>query len=101
MTVDSPFMTSQSMGIRRSSLTSSEGTPLQKGDVVSNGDEYDSDGSNCSSFAHTPSSLSMSVPVEFASAVPLLERFQGKINSRTPLRSKPSLHNNLRYCIRN
>ncbi|XP_031488283.1 kinesin-like protein KIN-14I isoform X2 [Nymphaea colorata] len=83
MTVDSPSMTSQGMGIRRPSLTSSEGTPLQKGDVVSNGDEYDSDGSNCSSFAPTPRSLSMSVPAEFASAVPLLERFQVEVFLRS------------------
>ncbi|CAN6453602.1 unnamed protein product [Victoria cruziana] len=83
MTVDSLSMTSQGMGIRKPSLTSSEGTPLQNGDVVSTGDEYDSDGSNCSSFAPTPRSLSMSVPAELASTVPLLERFQVEVFLRS------------------
>ncbi|CAI0396390.1 unnamed protein product [Linum tenue] len=39
-----------------------------------NGDGYDSDGSNISSFA--PASPLMAVPAELAGAIPLLERFQ-------------------------
>ncbi|KAA8532113.1 hypothetical protein F0562_006745 [Nyssa sinensis] len=42
--------------------------------VASNGDDYDSDGSN---FAPpTPTTLSMAIPAELAGAIPLIDKFQ-------------------------
>lgn len=76
MTVDAPPMTAQSVRMSRSSLSSSNGhgTPLHTSASPYNGDEYDSDGSN---FAPpTPSTMSMSIPPELASTIPLLDRFQ-------------------------
>ncbi|KAH1113253.1 hypothetical protein J1N35_006631 [Gossypium stocksii] len=71
-----PSMT-QSMRASRSSFSSSNGheeVPFHSAASVSNGDDYDSDGSN---FApSTPSALSMAVPAELAGAIPLIDRFQ-------------------------
>ncbi|KAK8673374.1 hypothetical protein V6N13_111715 [Hibiscus sabdariffa] len=68
---------SQSMRATRSSFSSSNGhdeVPYSSAASVSNGDDYDSDGSN---FAPpTPSTLSMSIPPELAGAIPLIDRFQ-------------------------
>ncbi|KAK8716899.1 hypothetical protein V6N13_044190 [Hibiscus sabdariffa] len=68
---------SQSMRASRSSFSSSNGhdeVPYSSAASVSNGDDYDSDGSN---FAPpTPSTLSMSIPPELAGAIPLIDRFQ-------------------------
>ncbi|MED6209431.1 Kinesin-like protein KIN-14I [Stylosanthes scabra] len=72
MTMDMP-----SSMASRSSFSSSNGnedTPVHPYANVSNGDDYDSDGSN---FApHTPSSMSMAIPAELAGAVPLIDKFQ-------------------------
>uniref|UniRef100_A0A1D1YVK4 Kinesin-like calmodulin-binding protein n=1 Tax=Anthurium amnicola TaxID=1678845 RepID=A0A1D1YVK4_9ARAE len=76
MTVDTSPLTAQSIRMSQSSFSSSNGnaTPLHTSSAVSNGDEYDSDGSN---FAPpTPVSLSMSVPPELAGAIPLIDKFQ-------------------------
>ncbi|KAK9010921.1 hypothetical protein V6N11_043788 [Hibiscus sabdariffa] len=68
---------SQSMRASRSSFSSSNGhdeIPYSSAASVSNGDDYDSDGSN---FAPpTPSTLSLSMPPELAGAIPLIDRFQ-------------------------
>ncbi|KAK8996206.1 hypothetical protein V6N11_076453 [Hibiscus sabdariffa] len=68
---------SQSMRASRSSFSSSNGhdeIPYSSAASVSNGDDYDSDGSN---FAPpTPITLSMSMPPELAGAIPLIDRFQ-------------------------
>lgn len=67
----------QSMRTTQSPFSSSHGndeTSLHNSAATSNGDEYDSDGSN---FAPpTPTTLSMAVPAEFATAIPLIDRFQ-------------------------
>ncbi|XP_024036088.1 kinesin-like protein KIN-14E isoform X2 [Citrus clementina] len=67
----------QSMRTTQSPFSSSHGndeTPLHNSAATSNADEYDSDGSN---FAPpTPATLSMAVPVELATAIPLIDRFQ-------------------------
>ncbi|XP_058073306.1 kinesin-like protein KIN-14I [Magnolia sinica] len=76
MTVDTPPMAAQSVRVNRTSLSSSNGstTPLHSSATVSNGDGYESDGSN---FAPpTPTTLSMHVSPELAGAIPLLDRFQ-------------------------
>ncbi|KAK1259808.1 hypothetical protein QJS04_geneDACA001425 [Acorus gramineus] len=76
MTIDAPPVAVHSVKSSRYSMGSSNGssTPLHSSVIASNGDDYDSDGSN---FAPpTPTTLSMSVPVELASAIPLLDRFQ-------------------------
>ncbi|XP_077216389.1 kinesin-like calmodulin-binding protein (ZWICHEL) [Tasmannia lanceolata] len=76
MTVDTPPVTAHSVRMSRSSLNSSNGsdTPFHNSAAISNGDEYDSDGSN---FAPpTPTTLSASIPPELAGAIPLLDRFQ-------------------------
>ncbi|GAB4847660.1 Kinesin-like protein KIN-14E [Ancistrocladus abbreviatus] len=73
MTIDMSPDTAQSS--RFSSLTSAGGeTPSHSG-VVSNGDDYDSDGG--SSFAPpTQITLSMSIPAELAGAIPLINKFR-------------------------
>ncbi|KAM7529462.1 hypothetical protein LguiB_032872 [Lonicera macranthoides] len=66
---------SRSMRTSRSSFGSSNGfeTPSHSS-FVSNGDDYDSDGSN---FAPpTPTTLSRVIPVELAGAIPLIDKFQ-------------------------
>ncbi|KAG5123734.1 hypothetical protein JHK82_030471 [Glycine max] len=67
----------QSVRTNRSSFSSSNGneaTPVHNYASVSNGDGYDSEGSN---FAPpTPTTLSMAIPSELAGAVPLIDRFQ-------------------------
>ncbi|KAL5752236.1 hypothetical protein ACOSP7_022423 [Xanthoceras sorbifolium] len=67
----------QSVRAARSSFSSSFGnddTSFHNSSALSNGDDYDSDGSN---FAPpTPSTLSMSIPAELAGAIPLIDRFQ-------------------------
>ncbi|KAJ4713994.1 Kinesin-like calmodulin-binding protein [Melia azedarach] len=67
----------QSTRVTRSSFSSSNGneeTPLHISATFSNGDEYDSDGSN---FAPpTPSTLSVAIPADLAGAIPLIDRFQ-------------------------
>ncbi|KAI6700301.1 hypothetical protein NL676_014625 [Syzygium grande] len=56
-----------------SSLIGNEGSPLHNS-AFSNGDGYDSDGSN---FAPpTPTTLSRAIPPELAGAIPLFDRFQ-------------------------
>ncbi|KAK7406972.1 hypothetical protein VNO78_08609 [Psophocarpus tetragonolobus] len=77
MTIDVPPSGAQSVRTNRSSFGSSnsyDGTPIHNCASVSNGDGYDSDGSN---FAPpTPTTLSMAIPAELAEAVPLIDRFQ-------------------------
>ncbi|KAL2348735.1 hypothetical protein Fmac_002735 [Flemingia macrophylla] len=77
MTIDVPLSGAQSARTNRSSFSSSNGneaTPLHNYASVSNGDGYDSDGSN---FAPpTPTTISMAIPEELAGAVPLIDRFQ-------------------------
>ncbi|TXG59215.1 hypothetical protein EZV62_013788 [Acer yangbiense] len=73
MTTEVQSSMTQSVRAARSSFSSSfgnEDNPLHN----SNGDGYDSDGSN---FAPpTPSTLSMTIPAELAGAIPLIDRFQ-------------------------
>ncbi|KAJ0703716.1 putative minus-end-directed kinesin ATPase [Helianthus annuus] len=58
----------------RTSLSSSNGYETQSHYSATNGDDYDSDGSN---FAPaTPMTLSSSVPAELAGAIPLIDKFQ-------------------------
>lgn len=77
MIFDMPPSGAQSVRTNRSSFGSingSEGTPLHSYATVSNGDGYDSDGSN---FAPpTPTTLSTAIPAELAGAAPLIDRFQ-------------------------
>ncbi|XP_031269240.1 kinesin-like protein KIN-14E [Pistacia vera] len=77
MTIDVQSSMAQSVRATRSSFSSSNGneeTPLHNPVSISNGDEYDSDGSN---FAPpTPTTLSMAIPAELAGAIPLIDRFQ-------------------------
>ncbi|KAH1224192.1 Kinesin-like protein KIN-14E [Glycine max] len=77
MTIDVPPSSGQSVRTNRSSFSSSNGneaTPVHNYASVSNGDGYDSEGSN---FAPpTPTTLSMAIPSELAGAVPLIDRFQ-------------------------
>ncbi|KAH6799336.1 kinesin-like calmodulin-binding protein [Perilla frutescens var. frutescens] len=66
----------QSLRSNRSSFGSSNGfeTPSHNSFATSNGDDYDSDGSN---FAPpTPNTLSSVMPPELASAIPLIDKFQ-------------------------
>lgn len=66
----------QSLRSNRSSFGSSNGieTPSHNSFATSNGDDYDSDGSN---FAPpTPNTLSSVMPPELAGAIPLLDKFQ-------------------------
>ncbi|KAG2695069.1 hypothetical protein I3760_08G173200 [Carya illinoinensis] len=77
MTIDMQPSTAQSAGTSRSSFSSSNGnedTPLHSSTAVSNGDDYDSDGSNFAPL--TPATLSMAIPEELAGAIPLISRFQ-------------------------
>ncbi|KAF5958095.1 hypothetical protein HYC85_005320 [Camellia sinensis] len=75
MTSDMRLGMAQSFRTSRSSFTSNGyESPSLNPASVSNGDQYDSDGSN---FApHTPSTLSMAVPPELARAIPLIDKFQ-------------------------
>ncbi|XP_061341742.1 kinesin-like protein KIN-14E [Gastrolobium bilobum] len=77
MTIDMPPSVAQSVRTNRSSFSSSNGyedTPVHSSAAVTNGVDYDSDGSN---FAPpTPTNLSMAIPAELAGAVPLIDRFQ-------------------------
>ncbi|CAL5371461.1 unnamed protein product [Camellia sinensis] len=75
MTSDMRLGMAQSFRTSRSSFTSNGyESPSLNPASVSNGDQYDSDGSN---FApHTPSTLSMAVPPELAGAIPLIDKFQ-------------------------
>ncbi|KAI3830579.1 hypothetical protein MKW92_002766 [Papaver armeniacum] len=76
MTVDAPPDYSHSSRTSRSGFSSSNGnaTPSHSYSAMSNDDDYDSDGSN---FAPpTPMTLSMAMPAELASAIPLIDRFQ-------------------------
>ncbi|KAI3798704.1 hypothetical protein L1987_33982 [Smallanthus sonchifolius] len=65
----------QSARTSRSSLSSSNGYESQSHySAITNGDDYDSDGSN---FAPpTPMTLSNSIPAELAGAIPLIDKFQ-------------------------
>lgn len=75
MASDIPSVMAQSVRTSRSSFTSSNGyeTPSHYS-AASNGDDYDSDGSN---FAPpTPMTLSNSMPPELAGAIPLIDKFQ-------------------------
>ncbi|XP_047314913.1 kinesin-like protein KIN-14I [Impatiens glandulifera] len=68
---------SQSRRISASSFGSSNGheTPSLNPSAFSNGgDDYDSDGSNFAPL--TPTTLSMAIPTELASAIPLIDKFQ-------------------------
>ncbi|XP_044470312.1 kinesin-like protein KIN-14E isoform X1 [Mangifera indica] len=80
MTIDVQSSMAQSARATGSSFSSSNGneeTPSHNPVSVSNGDEYDSDGSN---FAPpTPTTLSMSIPSELAGAIPLIDRFQVEV----------------------
>ncbi|XP_047168264.1 kinesin-like protein KIN-14I [Vigna umbellata] len=77
MTIDVPPSSAHSVRTNRFSFGSSNGseaTPLHNYASVSNGDGYDSDGSN---FAPpTPTTLSTAIPAELAGAVPLIDKFQ-------------------------
>ncbi|GAU28076.1 hypothetical protein TSUD_223170 [Trifolium subterraneum] len=77
MIFDTPPSGAQSVRTNRTSFGSSIGngsTPLHSYATVSNGDDYDSDGSN---FAPpTPTVLPMAIPAELAGAGPLIDRFQ-------------------------
>ncbi|KAL7223647.1 hypothetical protein ACSBR1_025158 [Camellia fascicularis] len=75
MTSDMRLGMAQSFRTSRSSFTSNGyESPSLNPASVSNGDQYDSDGSN---FApHTPSTLTMAVPPELAGAMPLIDKFQ-------------------------
>ncbi|KAF9667111.1 hypothetical protein SADUNF_Sadunf16G0299000 [Salix dunnii] len=67
----------QSIRSRRSSFSSTNGneeTPTHPSASFSNGDEYDSDGSNFDT--PTPANLSMAIPAELAGAIPLIDKFQ-------------------------
>ncbi|XVF59911.1 hypothetical protein PTKIN_Ptkin07bG0313700 [Pterospermum kingtungense] len=67
----------QSMRASRSSFSSGNGleeAPFHSAASVSNGDDYDSDGSNFAPL--TPTTLSMAIPAELAGAIPLIDRFQ-------------------------
>nr|XP_043631561.1 kinesin-like protein KIN-14E [Erigeron canadensis]XP_043631562.1 kinesin-like protein KIN-14E [Erigeron canadensis] len=75
MASDIPSVMSQSVRTNRSSFSSSNGheTPSHYSSIT-NGDDYDSDGSN---FAPpTPMTLSSSIPAELAGAIPLIDKFQ-------------------------
>ncbi|KAI8031386.1 Kinesin-like protein KIN-14I [Camellia lanceoleosa] len=71
-----PPVMAQSFRAGRSSFTSSNGyeSPPLNSAVVSNGDDYDSDGSNFAPL--TPSTLSMAIPAELSGAIPLIDKFQ-------------------------
>ncbi|XP_021300888.1 kinesin-like protein KIN-14E isoform X1 [Herrania umbratica] len=77
MTIDTLPSMAQSMRASRSSFSSSNGNEdaqIQSAGSISNGDDYDSDGSN---FAPpTPTTLSMAIPAELAGVIPLIDRFQ-------------------------
>ncbi|XP_076954154.1 kinesin-like protein KIN-14E [Bidens hawaiensis] len=70
-----PGVSGQSARTSRSSLSSSNGYETQSHySAITNGDDYDSDGSN---FAPpTPMTLSNSIPAELAGAIPLIDKFQ-------------------------
>ncbi|KAF5960833.1 hypothetical protein HYC85_002042 [Camellia sinensis] len=72
-----PPVMAQSFRAGRSSFTSSNGyeSPPLNSAVVSNGDDYDSDGSN---FA-PPTPSTMAIPAELAGAIPLIDKFQVKL----------------------
>ncbi|THG01829.1 hypothetical protein TEA_006175 [Camellia sinensis var. sinensis] len=83
MTSDMRLGMAQSFRTSRSSFTSNNGyeSPSLNPASVSNGEEYDSDGSillhrKFLSFLFTPSTLSMAVPPELAGAIPLIDKFQ-------------------------
>ncbi|RVW78902.1 Kinesin-like protein KIN-14E [Vitis vinifera] len=81
MTIDMPPVMAQTVRTSRSSFSSSNGneTPLHNSATISNGDGYDSDGSNFAPL--TPGALSAAIPAELAGAIPLIDRFQvGKDN---------------------
>ncbi|XP_023767429.1 kinesin-like protein KIN-14E [Lactuca sativa] len=75
MASDVPSIMSQSVRTNRSSFSSSNGYETQSHySAITNGDDYDSDGSN---FAPpTPMTLSNSIPAELAGAIPLIDKFQ-------------------------
>ncbi|KAH8518195.1 hypothetical protein H0E87_000140 [Populus deltoides] len=67
----------QSIRSRRTSFNSTNGneeTPMHPSASFSNGDGYDSDGSNFDT--PTPATLSMAIPAELAGAIPLIDKFQ-------------------------
>lgn len=76
MTIDMPPVMAQTVRTSRSSFSSSNGneTPLHNSATISNGDGYDSDGSNFAPL--TPGALSAAIPAELAGAIPLIDRFQ-------------------------
>ncbi|KAF5745100.1 putative calmodulin binding protein [Tripterygium wilfordii] len=74
MTIDLRMSMAQSVRTGRSSFSSSNGNGDAPFHSSSNGDDYDSDGSN---FAPpTPGTLSMAVSAELAGAIPLIDKFQ-------------------------
>ncbi|OVA05621.1 FERM domain [Macleaya cordata] len=76
MTVDTPDFLQSARTSSRSGFSSGNGnaTASYISATMSNEDDYDSDGSN---FAPpTPMTLSMAMPAELASAIPLIDRFQ-------------------------
>ncbi|KAJ4844909.1 Kinesin-like protein KIN-14E [Turnera subulata] len=78
--VQSMMAQQQSMRSNRSSISSTNGgnednPPFYPStSSISNGDGYESDGSNFS--MPTPSSISMAIPAELAGAIPLIDKFQ-------------------------
>ncbi|KAJ6301270.1 hypothetical protein OIU77_015557 [Salix suchowensis] len=77
MKLDVHSLMAQSIRSRRTSFSSTNGneeTPTHPSASFSNGDGYDSDGSNFDT--PTPATLSMAIPAELAGAIPLIDKFQ-------------------------
>ncbi|KAJ6753424.1 MYOSIN-VIIA-LIKE PROTEIN [Salix purpurea] len=77
MKLDVQSLMAQSIRSRRTSFSSTNGneeTPTHPSASFSNGDGYDSDGSNFDT--PTPATLSMAIPAELAGAIPLIDKFQ-------------------------
>ncbi|KAL9366109.1 hypothetical protein Peur_037308 [Populus x canadensis] len=77
MKLDVHSLMAQSIRSRRTSFNSTNGneeTPMHPSASFSNGDGYDSDGSNFDT--PTPATLSMAIPAELAGAIPLIDKFQ-------------------------
>ncbi|CAK7357547.1 unnamed protein product [Dovyalis caffra] len=77
MKLDVQSLMAQSVRSTRSSFSSTNGneeTPMHPSASFSNGDGYDSDGSNFAT--PTPATLSMAIPEELAGAIALIDKFQ-------------------------
>ncbi|KAF5751772.1 putative calmodulin binding protein [Tripterygium wilfordii] len=74
MKIDLQTSMAQSVRANRSSFSSSHGNDDPPFHSSSNGDDYDSDGSNF--VPPTPGTLSMAISAELAGAIPLIDKFQ-------------------------